>query len=109
MAMSGRSARCSSFRWRAWRGCFCRAVGRCLVSDWRWQSKGRHQVAHFLPGGNMTQGQRGASAAARLAALEVEQGEPVQEQLLVDHPFAKARGDAKADAFGKCFDHRAHV
>jgi len=42
-------------------------------------------------------------------ALEIEQGEAAQEQLLVDHALAQARGDAEADALGQRLDDITHV
>jgi hypothetical protein len=53
----------------------------------------------------VTHGERRPAAAAP----EVEQGEPAQEQLAIDHPLAEARRDAEADALGQRLDHRGHV
>jgi len=54
----------------------------------------------------VAQGQRWSAAAA---PLQVQQGEPHQVELLVDHALAETGGDAEADALGQRLDHRAHV
>src|SRR5215831_2497556 len=95
-ATPGPSARCSFCSLRVWRGSLCRGRGRWRVRIWSRQIERGHQVAYLLARRDVAERQR----RPRPAALEIEQGEPVQEQLLVDHAFAQARGDAKADALG---------
>src|SRR2546422_4964876 len=103
--MPGRSARSSSCRLRVWRGWFCRGVSRWRSRGRRRQIERRHEIADFLARRDMAQGQRRAAAAA----LEIEQGQALQEELLVDHALAQARGGAKADALGQCLEDGAHV
>src|SRR5258708_4418617 len=99
MATPGRSARCSSCNWPAWRGCWRRGAGRWRGWSWRRQIERRHEVAHFLTGRDVAHGHRRTGAA-----FEIEQREAVQEQFAIDHALAQAARRAKADALGERFD-----
>src|SRR5512133_2927368 len=103
-ATPGRSAYCSSCSLRVWHGWRCRGRGRWRGRIWSRQIERGHKVAHFLTRRDVAQRERRPAAAP----LEIEQGEAVQEQFLVDHAFAQARGRAKADTPGQCLDYHTH-
>jgi len=63
------------------------------------------QGAHLLPGGDMGHRQ----GRAILDRLEIQQCQPLQEKFAKDDPFAKSRGEPKADTARQGLQQLAHV